>query len=365
VQEHQALEVVAFDRLSESDLAAWQRLRDANPSLDSPYFHPGFASSAHATFDDVVVAVARGSDSTARLFLPLQTKRGVARPAGWPAADFQAPIAAPGETFDPRALLRTGEFRSFAFDHLLDGSPGFEPWIELRHQSPLVDITGGLDGYLERASRKGRQNIQESRRRTRKLEVEYGSMRFVAESDDNALLEDLVRLKRAQYRATGAPDYFGVAGRRELLEALLRERRADFGGILSGLYAGDRLVAAHLGLRSKGVLHWWFPVYDPELARFGPGWMLLREMMLSGPTLGLSRIDLGRGDDMYKRHAKTGEVAVSEGRVESGSLGRRVRAMKRRAGNTLRESRLGPRGIDFAKQVRTRVRGGGAGGSPR
>ncbi len=126
-----------------------------------------------------------------------------------------------------------------------------------------------------------------------------------------------------------------MAGRRELLRALLDVDGADFGGILSGLYAGDRLVAAHLGLRSNGVLHWWFPVYDPELARFGPGWMLLRELMLAGPELGLTRIDLGRGDDEYKRRAKTGEVVVCEGRVESGSLGRRVRAMKRQAVSTL------------------------------
>lgn len=350
------LEIVELDRLSNSDLEVWRRLRDSNESLDSPYFHPGFSAAVDEVWGDVFAVVARTPDGTPRLLLPIQTNRGVARPAGWPAVDFQAPIAAPNEYFEPRSLLQAGGFRTFAFDHLLDDSPGFEPWIEVRHTSPLIDISGGLDGYLDRASSTGRQNVQQSRRRTRKLESELGEVRFVAESDDDELLEDLIRLKQGQYRATRTPDYFGIAGRRDFLRAILRRNEPEFGGLLSGLYAGDRLVAAHLGLRSNGVLHWWFPVYDPELARFGPGWMLLRQLMIAAPTLGLTRIDLGRGDDEYKRRAKTGEVVVCEGRVGTSQIRRRVRAVRRQAVSHLRASRIGPCAIDIARQLRAGFR---------
>jgi CelD/BcsL family acetyltransferase involved in cellulose biosynthesis len=351
------LEVVSFDRLAPADLACWQRLRGANAALDSPYFHPGFAAAVHGVSHDVVVAVARGTDGSPTMFLPVQVHRGIARPAGWPGVDFQAPIAAAGTAVDADALLRAGRWRALAFDHLLaDAAGGLEDAIEVRHDSPFVDVTGGLDGYLERASSTGRQNMQQARRRTRKLEEEVGPLRFVADSDDPELLGDVVRLKRGQYRATGAADYFAAAGRQELLGSLLGNHDRDFGAVLSGVYAGDRLVAAHFGLRSDAVLHWWFPVYDPELARFGPGWLLLRQLVLAGPDLGITRIDLGRGDDEYKRRAKTGDTTVCEARVESGSLGRRLRAARREALTRARSSNMGTRGLDLARGLRARIR---------
>ena len=78
----------------------------ANDALDSPYFHPGFAAAVHGIGHDVVVAVARGTDGSPTMLLPVQVQRGVARPAGWPGVDFQAPIAAPGTAVDAAALLR-------------------------------------------------------------------------------------------------------------------------------------------------------------------------------------------------------------------------------------------------------------------
>ena len=43
------LATVPFDRLTGEQLDAWHRLRSANPALDSPYFHPGFAAAVHAS----------------------------------------------------------------------------------------------------------------------------------------------------------------------------------------------------------------------------------------------------------------------------------------------------------------------------
>src|SRR5581483_6030982 len=86
-------------------------------------------------------------------------------------------------------------------------------------------------------------------------------------------------------------------------------------GMLSALYAGPELVAAHFGLRSGPVLHWWFPVYNPDLSRLDPGWMLLRAVIEAAPELGLERLDLGRGRDEWKRRAATGEQVVGQGAV--------------------------------------------------
>jgi CelD/BcsL family acetyltransferase involved in cellulose biosynthesis len=235
---------------------------------------------------------------------------------GWPGADFQAPITRPGVEVDPLRLLRATGLRSLDFDHLLE-VPGFEAWIESRSDSPYVDVSGGLEGYVARASRSGKDNMGQARRKTRKVEQAYGPIAFVADSRDASVLDELIALKRAQYAATGARDYFAAKERVALVQRLLQTRVDGFAGILSTVHAGPRLLAAHFGIRSGGVLHWWFPVYDPELAGFAPGWILLRELAVAAPSLGVTRLDLGRGDDEYKRRAKTGETVVCQGFVTS------------------------------------------------
>ena len=99
------------------------------------------------------------------------------------------------------------------------------------------------------------------------------------------------------------------------------------------------MLAAHFGIRSGGVLHWWFPVYDPQFATFAPGWILLRELIGAAPDLGVTRIDLGRGDDEYKRRAKTGDTIVCQGLVTESSAA----LATRRARSALATSRGRPR----------------------
>jgi len=152
---------------------------------------------------------------------------------------------------------------------------------------------------------------------------------FRAQSSDAGALAWLVDRKRDQYAATGARDHFAPEGRRALLSLLLDTQEPGCAGLLSTLHFGDTLVAAHFGIRSRSVLHWWFPVYDPAFAGFAPGWIMLRELAIAAPDLGLDRIDLGRGDDEYKRRARTGAVEVAAGAVTRGAarrVGHRARS---------------------------------------
>lgn len=303
-----------FDQLGPRELDAWHRLRAGNPALDSPYFHPGFAEAVHESGRTVHVAVDVDGSGDVRALLPGHLEGSTLRPVGWPGADFQGPIVRAGESFSPMALL-SGGVRSFEFDHLVDGDPAFEPWVRSRRVSPYLDVSGGLDGYLGRASKSGRDNVSQARRRTAKAERDLGPVKFQVDVVDEDLLRQLVELKRDQYRATGARDFFAEPDRLTLLHRLLHTRTEGFGGILSTLHAGPNLIAAHFGIRSGSVLHWWFPVYAPEHAKLAPGWMLLRELVIAAPALGIERIDLGRGDDEYKRRAKTGESVVCQGIV--------------------------------------------------
>jgi CelD/BcsL family acetyltransferase involved in cellulose biosynthesis len=342
---------VPFDQLSTRELDAWHLLRDGNPMLDSPYFHPGFAAAVHSSGRDVSVAVGEDQRGAVAALLPYHIVGSTIRPAGWPGADFQAPILAPGTGFPPLSLL-AGSARSFAFDHLVDVCPDFDPWVESRQPSPFLDVSGGLDGYLGRASRSGKDNMSQARRRSGKAEREHGVLRFVVDSADPALLDEVIRLKRDQYAATGARDYFAEPDRITLLHCLLRTRDSSFGGLLSTLHAGPQLLAAHFGLRAGRVLHWWFPVYDPAFARLSPGWILLRELVQAAPGLGITRIDLGRGDDEYKRRAKTGETQVAQGLVTRSSIRLALHRARLRAVVAVKSSRLGPSLRDKARRIR-------------
>ncbi|MBB2909116.1 CelD/BcsL family acetyltransferase involved in cellulose biosynthesis [Streptosporangium becharense] len=346
-----SVRTVGFDELGERELSAWHGLRAANPLLDSPYFHPGFSAAVHASGCRVLVAVGRDASGEVRSLFPHHRERSVIRPVGWPGADFQGPITAPGSAFDPVILL-TGGVRALAFDHLVDGLPGFQPWIESRRVSPFADVSGGLDGYLGRASRSGRDNMGQARRRAARAERTYGPVRFAADTVDAGCLDRLVALKRAQYAATGARDYFTEPGRRELLARLLHTRGRSFAGVLSTLHVGPHLVAAHFGIRSGGVLHWWFPVYDPAFSHLSPGWMLLRELVAASPALGVTRLDFGRGADEYKRRAKTGETLVCEGYLSRNPAGRAFRKMHRSMVAAMKTSTFGPGVRRILKKVR-------------
>jgi CelD/BcsL family acetyltransferase involved in cellulose biosynthesis len=333
--------LVPFEALGAEETDAWHRLRATNPALDSPYFHPGFAAAVHASGRSIQVAIGRDEQGAISALLPAHRERTLLRPAGWPAADFQGPILAPGSAFPPLKLL-SGGVRGVTFDHLLEPSPDFAPWVESTRPSPFLDTKGGLDGYLGRASRSGKDNMGQARRRAAKAERDLGPVRFAADVVDADALRRVVDLKRAQYAATGARDYFAEPDRIDLLTRLLHTRGTEFGGILSTLHAGSHLVAAHFGIRSGSVLHWWFPVYDPEFSALAPGWMLLRELVAASPALGVHRIDLGRGDDEYKRRAKTGEVMVSQGVVTRNSTYRAVRRARNSLVAAAKSSALGP-----------------------
>lgn len=335
------LRTVPLDALTAPELAAWHRLRDANPQLDSPYFHPGFAAAVHASGSAVSVVVGRDGSGAVSALLPCHRDGSILRPVGWPGADFQGPIVAPGSSFPPLGLLTQG-VRGYAFDHLVESCPDFEPWVESRRTSPFIDISGGLDGYLGRASSSGKANFGQARRHAAKAGRTYGAVRFAADVVDDDALRQLVELKRAQYAATGARDYFAQSHRLDLLTRLMRTRGSEFGGMLSTVHAGPHLIAAHFGIRSGAVLHWWFPVYDPEFAQLSPGWILLRELVDACPSLGITRIDLGRGDDEYKRRAKTGETFVSQGLVTRSSARQAMRRIHGSVLDAARSSSLGP-----------------------
>lgn len=348
-----AYRMVTWEELTPALIDRWLELTTSNAALDSPYFHPGFTAAVAATSPGIHVVLGEDASGAVTSFLPVALERRAARPAGSPAADFQGPVCAPGTDFDIGAAVRSCGLTSLRFDHLRDGLAGFEPWIQEREVSPYLEVEGGIDGYLTRASKSGKDKVSEARRLTRKAEREHGAIRFVADAVDADLLDATIELKRRQYATTGARDYFADRSHVALLHQLMHTREAGFGGQLSAVYTGESLLAVHFGIRSGSVLHWWFPVYNPEFSRLSPGWVLLRAVIDAAPELGITRIDLGRGLDDYKRRAMTGQEVVCRGAVFSSPWRRTADVGRQRALTAVKSSRVAPalrQAVHFARR---------------
>ena len=170
------------------------------------------------------------------------------------------------------------------------------PGCETRAVSPYVEVSGGLDGYLSRASKSGRDNIGQARRRTARAERELGPVTFCAQSSDADALAWLVDRKREQYAATGARDHFAPADRRALLSLLLDTHEPGCEGIMSTLHFGDTLVAAHFGIRSRERAALVVPGRTTRRSRAShPAGSCCGSWRMAAPELGLERIDLGSG----------------------------------------------------------------------
>jgi CelD/BcsL family acetyltransferase involved in cellulose biosynthesis len=102
----------------------------------------------------------------------------------------------------------------------------------------------------------------------------------------------------------------------QLLGRIRRHESEEFAGVMSALYAGDRLAAVHLGIRTSQVLHIWFPTYSRDLEQYSPGLILLARLAQQAAARGITRIDFGPGEERYKQQFKSGDTSLLIGGVD-------------------------------------------------
>ena len=114
------------------------------------------------------------------------------------------------------------------------------------------------------------------------------------------VLESLIALKRNRYQRSNTFDILSVGWAADLLRELHNVRLPEFQGMLSAYWAGDKLIGAHFGMLTGDTLHYWFPVYDKAYQRYSPGTELLLQSAEHASERGVTKLDLGYGDDDYK-----------------------------------------------------------------
>ena len=314
-----SVRVVSATALTTRECERWTELQEADSTLISPFFSPEFTSCVAAVHRDTLVAVLEAEGRQVG-FLPFQRSGRTGFPVGGRLSDYQGAILERGADLNPVALARACNLREWQFDHLLASQEAYKPFHRSLSRSPYLDLSHGFEAYTAERRRTGSRLVVDLDRRARRLAREVGPLRFVAMADDPEVLRQVLRWKSDQYIRTNGIDLFAIGPNLELVERVHKARGPRFAGILSALYAGDRLIAGHIGMRSHRAWHWWFPAYDRDVAVYSPGALLLLKIAEAAPGLGITTLDLGRGEAPYKLRFMSGAVGLAEGFVPATRL---------------------------------------------
>jgi CelD/BcsL family acetyltransferase involved in cellulose biosynthesis len=306
-------QVVHPSALSPGDVRAWRALQACNPAFGSPLLGPDFAAAVGALRDDARVAVLCQGENPVG-FLAYHHRPGAfGRPIGAPFSDYHALVSAPGVALDASWLLAQAGLDSFRLSGLIDPNNVFEAGVTQRVWAHRIVLEHGAEAYLDALFKASGNRLKNFRRYHHALERDFGPLRLVAPDRSEAAFDLLVAWKRRQLEQTGLHDFLNVPWARDLMGRLFETTDGDFRGEMISLYAGDRLVLAHFGVRLGDWFHPWLAAYDIDLHNYSPGLVHQIEAIRAMPALGLRTYDLGPSGDHWKRMFALGGVWVGVG----------------------------------------------------
>ena len=334
------VEVIKPTELTAALLARWDEIQSNNPALQNPYFRPEYIQAIARLRNDVEIAVLE-QDGEPRGFFAYQRDRwNGATPVGGRISDYQGVIAAPDMKWTADELLKKARLRGFRFDHLLAGQTEWSAGMAKVHDSPCLDLTGGFEEYRNRRRQQGCVRIKQFLSKLRKLEREVGPVRLVPFSPDPVAFERLITWKSAQYQHAGLANLFRLPNVTLMLTELLKEQGPKFKATLSALYAGETLAAVAYCLVSGGVWHICFPAYNFDLEQYSPGVLLITRLAQEASELGITQIDLGKGEAKYKTIFATAAVRVAEGSLDRSPMMRSFQSLWLRTRDLVKSSPL-------------------------
>jgi CelD/BcsL family acetyltransferase involved in cellulose biosynthesis len=313
--------LVRPDELGPAEIAAWQAIQLATPSLANPFLAPEFAIAVGRFRPSARVAVLEEGQSIVGFF-PFDRRRlGVGLPiCGW-LTPCQGLIHVPGADWDPRELLRGCRLSAWRFDNLITDQSPFKPYHAITAPVQMIDLSDGFDAYYANLRIKSPRFCRELARRTRKLAREVGEIRIIAHAHDSNALRMLMAWKSEQYRRTSHVDRFEQPWLVGLLDTLMATSGHHVSGLLSVLYVNDQPIAAQFGLRSRNLVVGWFTGYDMRFRKYSPGLINLIQMIEEMAVAGIDTIDMGGGArNYYKEVLKSHETFLAKGVVTSRSM---------------------------------------------
>ena len=289
----------------------WREIHRMRPHLASPYLHPQFTRAVAKVRQDACVTIVE-QDGVGVGYFPHHRKKLIGAPIGENLNDVQAIVCVAEADLDIENILLASGLQAWDFDHLLTVNEKLAPFARGHAVSPIVDLQAGFDDWFASRSKTASRFKQLARKR-RNLERDVGPLRVEENAVDASVFERIIALKRQKCQQSGIPDFMSWGWVAGLLRDLRDERREDFEGVVTACYAGDALVAAHFGMRTDRVWHWWFPVYEAQYAKYSPGSHLLIEVCRLAAARGITSVDLGKGTEPYKLEFANAAIDLMEG----------------------------------------------------
>jgi len=319
-----AADVMRPAQLDVADVAVWRAMQAAEPAFASPLMGPDFAQAVGAVRDDARVAVFRQDGATVGFLAFHQRPSGFARPIGAPFCDYHALVSDGRASFDAGEALAAAGLGRLRLTGLVDPFGQFADAVTERTTAHRIVLADTAETYLE-ALRVGSQNRFKNHRRYRRaMAKDLGPVRLVAHDAEPAPFEQLLAWKQRQIAETGLHDFLGADWAQGLMARLHQTRGGAFEGLMISLYAGERLVAAHFGVRLGDWFHPWIGAVDPALKAYSPGLVHQIEAIGAMAELGLRTYDLGASNDHWKRMFAFDQVTVGAGMATASSIAGRI-----------------------------------------
>ncbi len=302
--------------LDAAHLSLWREFQAKEPLLQSPFFSPEFTQAVGAERVDAFVAILEDAGAIRGFFPFHRCASGVGKPIGGPISDYQGVVAAPDFDLRGEDLLRACALNAYDFNHAPANQSALYPGAIHNSRSPYIDLSEGFDAYIDARLRHSRKNLKDLDRRRRKIEREIGPLQFNYSDDREETWRRLVAMKNQSYERLNVRSILDVGWVDRALAALRATSNQHFAGLMTSIFAGDRMIAGHFGMRSKTTWCWWFNSYDYDVRNYAPGMLLILEAAKRAPIEGLTKIDFGRGDAEYKLVFSTGATPLCEGSIE-------------------------------------------------
>jgi CelD/BcsL family acetyltransferase involved in cellulose biosynthesis len=296
------------DALKAAEVAAWERLCQIDPAFASPFLSVHYARAVAATGRDVRICVLY-TEGRPCAFLAFQVPDLAARLlsaaelVGGQMTDYFGLVAERGVCIAPARLMQLARLQHLTFSHLDQSQLEFGLSGEQARVGLRIRLDSTAASPLQALLADSPKYRKDSERRARQLAAEIGPIEFVLDvrAGRAALIEELVRHKRAQYQRTNAADALDAPWKLALLEQLAQTESDGCRGLLSSLSAGGQWVAIHFGIVANGVLQYWLPVYNPAMSKYAPGRLLIHHIIEASALAGIHTIDRGEGDTSSKR----------------------------------------------------------------
>lgn len=316
------IRVIPANKMTPDHISAWSDLQRVNSELHNPFLRPEFTTAVAAVRDDIEVAVFEKEGSIIGFFPFQRDFRNVGRAVGWRVSDFQGAVIGKNVKWEAKELIQRAGLSSWHFDHLLASQTPFLLYHRYLEDSPYMNLTHGYDAYAQERCQSGSSFISQAMRKSRKINREQGPLRLDLHTTSSCVFASLLTWKQQQLNRSHYLDVFRSKWIISLLESLRTLNTKEFSAMLSALYAGDTLIAVHLGLHSYDILSSWIPTFNPQYREYSPGMILHIMLAEKVAEMGIKRIELGRGLNQLKRGLMSGANPVAIGSVDLRPLNR-------------------------------------------